>query len=566
MPDMLSQPLQSVANWVANITLDQVPDRVKDKVHYQILNVLASQYAAKFHKGAQNAKHCVINWGKQGNCTVLPTGEKLPLHEAVLVNCINSMALDYDDYLYMGHTGHSAIVASWGLSEALNLDTDQLLLLAIIGNEVGGRLGITTALGPQNGQAWSYIHSFAAAAITAKAYQLNEAQITHALAIALYQPGFTLWPGFMGADSKLLTAAMPTVQGIQAAQFAREGMTGATDILHHASKGFWSNFTYASVPHMLSGLGKAWLSDTLTFKKYPGCAYIDTTMDALFEIMGKHEKQADGAFDIDDIKAINIETNLLTLEMDNLSKDYWNENTIPQTTANFSLPINVALGLINGRLSGAELTESHLDLHANTIRKIANKVQIKHDWGMTLSIIDNINQCLGNASLASSLSFKQWLAVIKGYRSQLNSKHSSHKKRHSIELKKLIQSWRQLWQIISRKAKRSAQPDLSKVDFSEFKMCFPSKVTLTLNNGQRLSAQQDLPFGTQMQREYFQTVIEKYFVEAGDDEHHMNVIRHLTNRDIWSTTSIKTLNQLIVSAQVKEEAELAFAQATEHAV
>ena len=75
------------------------------------------------------------------------------------------------------------------------------------GNEVGGRLGAALFLGPHNGQFWSSIHCGSASVAAGVALGLDAERLAHALAIALYQPPYGLWPGFMGPDSKLLTAA-----------------------------------------------------------------------------------------------------------------------------------------------------------------------------------------------------------------------------------------------------------------------------------------------------------------------------------------------------------------------
>ena len=535
--------LVELAQWIVPLTLDEIPQRVQEKVRYQIINVLASQYASQHHAGAQALKACVYGWGKTGKCTVIPTGEKMPLHEAVLVNCVNSMALDYDDYLYMGHTGHSAIVASWALCEEFDLPASDLLLLAVIGNEIGGRLGITTALGPQNGQAWSYIHSIAAAAITAKAQNLTVEQTTHAMAIALYQPGFTLWPGFMGADSKLLTAANPTVQGIQAAQFAKAGMTGSTDVLDHPTKGFWKYFTYVSVPHMMGGLGKSWLSDTLTFKKYPGCAYIDTSMDALFELLENFETKHGKALNHEDIAAINITANFLTVEMDNLSHEYRDESCIQQTMVNFSIPLNIAIALQTGRLGGAELNQNNLNKNRETLNKIANKVTLTHDWDMTLYVIDSVNRCMGEQSLTASLGVKQWRQLINGFRSQLGGK-----RKHGLNRRQLWSQRRKLLQIIKDRPKlRGQSPDLGKVDFSQFEMSFPAKVELQLLNGETLSCRKDVPFGAQAQTNYLDTVSNKFLQESEAGKVHREILDQLEDADTFFKIDINTLSDQICS-------------------
>ena len=53
------------------------------------------------------------------------------------------------------------------------------------------------------------IHCAGAAVAAARVRGLDADQTAHAMAIALYQPPFGLWPGFMGPDTKLLTASEP---------------------------------------------------------------------------------------------------------------------------------------------------------------------------------------------------------------------------------------------------------------------------------------------------------------------------------------------------------------------
>ena len=48
-------------------------------------------------------------WQQPGRSTIVPTGETTSPHAAVYANAALSMAYDYDDYLFLGHTGHSAV-------------------------------------------------------------------------------------------------------------------------------------------------------------------------------------------------------------------------------------------------------------------------------------------------------------------------------------------------------------------------------------------------------------------------------------------------------------------------
>ena len=348
--------VEKLADWVVSLAYDDIPPRVLERARHQIVNVMASLYAGTTSRDALKVVDAVRGWSGPGPCTLIPLGDRLRLFDAVYAASALGMALDYDDYLYMGHTGHSSVLASWAVGEAERRSTREVLVAQVIANEIGGRVGASVVLGPQNGQAWSFIHAAGAAAASAKLYRLDRAQTAHALSIALYQPTFTLWPGFMGPGSKVLTAAGPTVTGIQAAELARAGLTGARRIFEHPKKGFWASFSYVPLPGMMTGLGHSWVTDTLAYKKYPGCAYIDTTMDALFMVLREFEHSHGRTLRPEEVRGIEVEASLLSVEMDNLSAEHVGEHEpLSPVNINFSIPFNVALGVLAGRHTPAEL-------------------------------------------------------------------------------------------------------------------------------------------------------------------------------------------------------------------
>ena len=154
---------------------------------------------------------CVLDGARQfappGRATVLATGERSGPADAALANAVCSMAHDFDDIVWMGHTCHSAVFASLAVAEHEGRSSAELLIAVIAANEVAGRLGASSFLGPLNGQMWTFIHLLGAAAATAKLLGLDELRTAHAMAIALAQPPFPLQAGFFSSTSKLLAAA-----------------------------------------------------------------------------------------------------------------------------------------------------------------------------------------------------------------------------------------------------------------------------------------------------------------------------------------------------------------------
>lgn len=562
---MSQSAIEKLAEWLCSVKYEDIPERVLERTRCQTVSVLASMYAGLSNEAARAVLAAATRWDKRGPCTVIPTGQKMALHEAVMVNSALSMALDYDDYLYMGHTGHSAVLASWAITEAEGCSMKEFLTAQVIANELGGRLGASTVLGPQNGQAWSFIHALEGAAIASRLYRLTPEQTAHALAIALYQPTFTLWPGFMGPGSKVLTSAGPTVTGIQAAEMAREGLTGAREILEHPRKGFWASFTFAALPTMLSGLGSAWLSDTLAYKRYPGCAYIGTTLDALFDVLEQFEARHGRRLHAGDVRAISVDASLLTIEMDNISSEHISEfDSLSPVNVNFSIPLNVGIAIAAGRHSGRELRQDFLDEHADEIRLVAGKTELNHDWAMSVAVMRAFAGVLGRTSPLRLLRPSDYFSVLSGYRRQLGGK-----KRTGLNFASLLnQRGRRLISNVARTLSHAARksdngtaspspraPDLSSVDFTRFKMTFPARVTIETSTGEKLTARQDVPLGAPGQGDHLEAVREKFRTEASERLTQAQIGTCLQHLEAFEEASLPQLTALLCeSADVASEA------------
>ena len=167
---------QQWGEWAASLTASAVPESVAERARLQAASVLAAARA-----GAEDAAPFAA---------VAPDGPAGEVYRGAAA----SIAHDWDDYLYMGHTGHSAVWAARALTD----DEERALAAQVAGNELAGRLGAALFLGPHNGQFWASIHCAGAAAAAGVALGLDAGALAHALAIALYQPPYGLMPGFMG--------------------------------------------------------------------------------------------------------------------------------------------------------------------------------------------------------------------------------------------------------------------------------------------------------------------------------------------------------------------------------
>src|SRR5438067_8478509 len=305
--------IETIATWAASLSAGDVPADVLELCRAQRRSVLGGMAASSADPAARRV------------LAGLETSDE-GVEAALYAGCVLSIALDFDDYVCFGHTGHTAVLAPLYLAEQTHTPGDGQLIAQVVANEVEARLGGACLIGPLNGQLWSFIHAAGTALAAGRLLGLDAGALAHALAIALYQAPRPTVPGFMAPDTKLLTAAEPAVAGLRAARLAAAGVTGPVDALDNP-EGFLSAFSYAPLPGLLGGLGEGWATTTLCVKPYPGCAYVDTILDAL---AGLDLPPAS------EVVAVDVDASLLTIGMDALSRPYAGTGPPSPVNVNFS--------------------------------------------------------------------------------------------------------------------------------------------------------------------------------------------------------------------------------------
>lgn len=406
--------LETSAAWACELGYDDIPDRVAEKARLQILNILAAVLAGRHCNALKPMGSLEL---PDGTATVIPTAKKTSAMEAVFVNALFSMSFDYDDYLFMGHTGHSSVLVPLAIAEEKNLTIKDVILSQVVANEIEGRLGASVLLGHHNGQMWSYIHTAGAAAAAAKLSGLSKTQTASAIALSLYQPNYPLPPGFMLSDSKLLTASIPVVSGMLCAKLAQTGMRGTSDLLE-AQHGFLSRFAHLPLPHLFSGFGQWWVTDTLAFKPYPGCAYIDTAVDSVYKIMDTYKEKTGRPITPRDIKRVDVFANILTMGMNAMAEMY-DDKTLHPVNINFSVPKSIAITLTHNSLKAGHLSAEMLSRHEQEIRSLSRTIRLHHDWRYTLRMQSSFFESLGGKFILNNYGVFRLIQAFRRIRKDL---------------------------------------------------------------------------------------------------------------------------------------------------
>ncbi len=466
-------PLAKLGTWIANLSVDDIPPDALRAARYQVLNMIAAVHAARTQDACKQIEKSATALASAGKATVFASGRKLPPIEAAWVNAAYAMAQDFDDIIWMGHTCHSAVFASLAVAEHEGASSEDMLVAVVVANEIGGRLGASSFFGPLNGQMWSFVHLIGAAAATAKLLKLNAEQTTHALAISLAQPTFALQPGFFQPTSKLLTASTPTATGIRAAYLAKEGVTGALNILEDR-RGFWKRFAFHPLPEMLDDLGDFWAMETLAIKTFPGCFYFQTACTALSEMLKRH-----GSLAPELVESVQIATTKMGTEVTRFASDYASAE-ISSVNVNFDLSLTAAVLLHAGRLTSSEHDEQWLSANSAAIEKWRTRISVTHDPALTIDVVKSASAIPAGRRALGSLKPMDVVAIVRRYRSEYGS---------SLLRGSEAASW-----IKAVLKARQSQP-VERED-SNTPLHFPARVTVNFIDGRRDVVEVQLPVGT----------------------------------------------------------------------
>jgi 2-methylcitrate dehydratase PrpD len=452
--------IQRFAEWAAELDIDAVPEQVQERARLQAMNTVTGALAGASAQGVRRLREATREWAAHGPAGVVGSGHTFEPAAAAYANAAASIAHDWDDYLYMAHTGHSAVWASRAVGDAAGAGGDQIMAAQIAANEIEGRLGAALFVGPQNGQMWSSIHCAGAAVAAGRLRGLDADTLAHAIAIAMYQPPYALSPGFMGPDTKLLTAAEPVAQGIRAAALAERGFTGPLDVIE-SPRGFLAHFSYAPRPSMLDGLGQWWLTDTLAYKEHPGCAYLQAAVEAVLRL--REQNGVDAA----DVARVRVRAGWLTTAMEKLAGG----EPLTSVRVNFSVALSTAVALTAGRLTHEELNGDWLARHDDELRELATRVFLEHDWDLTMRTLQGVHAGLGDLPLGR-------LASI---RKRMQQTGMDDVALGLGELRELAR--RSNVRGLLRRSNGNGNGNGAALDPSQIRMTFPCHVTIELRSG-----------------------------------------------------------------------------------
>jgi 2-methylcitrate dehydratase PrpD len=358
-----------LSRWAQGLQYADIPPHTAALATSQIISNIAAVKASMKHPLGQSI---IAAFGKPFDHTSKQSAVSL----AAL-----SMCFEYDEVAYSGHLSASCANVALAYAEEVQRDGKQLIAAVVAANECAARFQDAVIFGPIfRGQSATYLHVIGATVARLHGLDLDEARWINALGL-----GFGILPvphehSFLSSDAKVFVAALPIRSALDACDAALCGMVGAADVMEGPT-GVLAKLAEAPMEDMITRrLGQRWHTDTLSFKKYPGSAYLQ----AAFECAEHIHNEID-ATKIGEVKKIVVHASLLTVLLDAKVRPYLRRGQSAVAALTFSIGYGIASILMTGRLAVDDYGDGHVGDHR--LWALAEKVQLVEDRDLTEAMV-----------------------------------------------------------------------------------------------------------------------------------------------------------------------------------
>jgi 2-methylcitrate dehydratase PrpD len=281
-------PTGTLASWVANLSLDDVPATVLERAKHLLLDGLGCALIGAQLPWSRVATEAVLGIDGRGDTVIVGTGRTASAPAAAVLNGTFIQGFELDDFHPIAPLHSCALVIPALLSTASLLPGAtgaDALLAAVVGFEVGPRVGYTLHGAEMLNRGWhsgSVFGTHSAAMASGKLRGLVPAALEDALGLAGTQSS-----GLMAAQyeamSKRMHHGLASRNGLYAAGLAAHGYTGIKRVFERDYGGFLSVFGEGHDPDVsaLTGeLGRRWETTTIMVKSYAAMGGLHGAIDA----------------------------------------------------------------------------------------------------------------------------------------------------------------------------------------------------------------------------------------------------------------------------------------------
>ncbi|MBV9459785.1 MAG: MmgE/PrpD family protein [Bradyrhizobium sp.] len=287
---LLPHATRDLASFAVKTGFTDIPTEVIERIKLSLIDGLGVCLHGATLPWTRKVCELVLEEGGKPLASIWGSGYRTSPTNAVLVNSTAGHAFEMDDIHKESivHPNSLAVPVALALAEAdASISGRDIATALSVGYEVGLRIGnaATMSLFLSGFHPQGTSGTFVAAATAGKMLRLDAGEMQNALGIA-----GSMAAGLMaaqeGAMVKRLHAGRAAQGGLLAAQLAKRGFTGISDVVEAGYGGFLSSFSRAPNPsRLLEGIGEDWEAGKVGFKMYPNVTSIHAALDAMRSIL-----------------------------------------------------------------------------------------------------------------------------------------------------------------------------------------------------------------------------------------------------------------------------------------
>jgi len=307
---MATQIIDALADFAATTRYEDLPQDVIDTTKHFLLDSIGCGLGGITTDPGKIAISVAKSLGGPGECSILGTGDRVAITNAVLANGQLINALDYDTVMPGGHTPPYVAPTQLAMAERLGASGEDLLLSTAIALEIGARMA--TAVPPAMqfvGEEREFRYAvregyarlnFGAAAGAGRLLGLDHERLVNAMALAGHMSQLNTWGrGNYAMPRNLSKYGFPGWQNtgaILSVFYAEMGLMGDIELLDDAEHGYgeFSGYDAWDPSRIILDLGERWsFAGVVRFKPYACCTMLHRGVQAFESILAEHRLHPD---------------------------------------------------------------------------------------------------------------------------------------------------------------------------------------------------------------------------------------------------------------------------------
>ncbi len=292
MIDQEAAPSAVLARWAATVETRDIPDHVRERASYLLLDAIGSALAGRRAAEAGQVEAVAEYLAPGADATVIGGGRSTRLG-ATLRNAYEITGLTVCDVYRPNHmhVTPEVVPPALAVAEGTRVTGAQVLTAIAVGLEVTVRIARAIDYPAFRARGWhspGVLGPFGGAASAGRLLGLDEERMRWALGLAGSQAAgtFAQW----GTPTVKFHQCRGAVSGLLAASMAARGFRSSDEILLHPDGGIFTTYSHGADPDaVVADLGEDWELERISMRLWPMSSLLQGVISAVFDLVAEHD-------------------------------------------------------------------------------------------------------------------------------------------------------------------------------------------------------------------------------------------------------------------------------------